>query len=267
MSILLHRLKKSLNPRAWARGASAGQRIRAVTVNGQRFKVVRCPDSYRATEIERSFEAFGPSPHLPRVVMRSGNELWVEYVDGAKIAAADDESLQRIAELYAAIYRRAPRRVATEDTPYPARLQRDLWALWRQGALEEGAYRGLVAAGERLAPPRVWTGFDYTDAGLANFVLTPQGHACAVDVENLVPERLMGLGIASARTRWPPERWERFWSDLRRREVPDIGAYFAFVDLCYRVQWFKRKLLKGKQDIEGLKATAPFRDILSPGGA
>jgi len=243
--IALHNLKKALNPRAWARGRALRPKVALVTVRGQRFKRLRLPDTYAAIRTQNIVEALSESPHVPRAIMRSGNDLWVDYVEGSPVRGAHDADIRGVADLYADLYARSPRQEQEAHTAHSAHLLRDLAVIRDLGALTPTQHDELLGATERLVPSRVWLGFDYVDAGLENFVRAPDGRVWAIDLENLVRDQVLGVGLASARVRWPDGCWQRLWRELGTCGIPALDHY-AFVELYYRAQWIKRKLLKGK---------------------
>jgi hypothetical protein len=133
------------------------------------------------------------------------------------------------------------------ESPFPCRLQQNLRFLHQVGVLSAGAYGELEAAAERLRPSQVWVGFDYTDPQLQNFVLTREGgRVCAVDVESLRDEQLMGVGVARACEKWLEPFRELFFAHLARAGVPDFRAYFPFVELSFLAAQTKMQFLEKK---------------------
>ncbi len=223
------------------------QKLLFVTMNGRRFKRLVLRDSHLAAEIERNLEHFGSSEHFPPMITRYEHEIWVEYVAGSAIREVDADIVAKVADLYAAIYARRPRRVAVAETPFPDRLQRDLRFLNQMGVLTDDAYRDLEAFAARSMPPEVWIGFDYTDPVLKNFVIAREsGRACAVDVESLLDGQLIGTGVAKACVRWLEPFREVFFDHLIRPEVPDFHTYFPYVELCFLATWTKMGFLEQK---------------------
>lgn len=224
------------------------QDLRFVTINGRRFKRLILHDSYLAAGIERNLEAFGESAHFPRLVVRHENEIWVEFVEGAPLRSVDDEAVARLAAFYAAIYaQRPPRQVATDESPFLGHVERNLRFLNQVGVLGDEAYGQLAAVAKRLVPPRVWVGFDYVDPVLKNFVLTGDGaQLCAIDVESLADDQLIGTGVAKAFVHWLEPHRHAFLEQLANHEVPDFQSYFGFVELAFLARWTKTKFLTGK---------------------
>ncbi|MCS6924919.1 MAG: hypothetical protein NZ578_03345 [Candidatus Binatia bacterium] len=223
------------------------QRLYFVTINGRRFKRLVLRDSYLAAEIERNLERFGTSPYFPTLIARHENEIWLEFIDGTPIDTADEHLAKQIAEFYAAVYTRSPEQVETATTPFPARLHRHLCFLQQVGVLSDEVYRDLTAAATRLTPPRVWIGFDYTDPVLKNFVRVPAGdHLCAVDVESLRSNLLIGSGIAKACVRQLGAFREVLLAHLAQKPVPDFQAYLPFVELALLAAQTQKAFLQRK---------------------
>ena len=110
------------------------------------------------------------------------------------------------------------------------------------------AWCDLSATAQRIAPATVAVGFEYTDPVLKNFVRPDAGGPlCAVDVECLVENRPLGLGIAKASVYWlaPPQR-ERLLASFDA-SLPQLRAQLPYVELCFLARWTKTKFLTGKR--------------------
>jgi hypothetical protein len=233
-----------------------------VTLNGQRFKRLILRDSYLADEIEQNLERFGASEHFPRLVIRYEHEIWVEFIDGTGIKTVDEHVVKKMADFYAAVYARRPRYMDTVESPFLYRLHRDLGFLNQVGVLANNVYRELNTTAERLTPKRVWVGFDYSDPVLKNFVITRDGgRLCAVDVEGLVDNQLMGMGVAKASMRWLGPFVKVFFDHLARKEVPDFQSYFPFVELCFLAKWTKRNFFEKKWKVVNPTLFERFRHL------
>ena len=225
------------------------KRVRFVTINTRRFKRIIFRDCYLASEVERNLECFGASEHFPSLITHYDNEIWVEFIDGARLRKKDvDEGVvEKMAELYADVYTRRPRLVDVTEFPFLPRLHRDLGFVNQVGLLADGACRELDMAAERLAPKQVWVGFDYIDPVLKNFVITRDGgRACAVDIESLQDNHLIGTGVARARMGWLGPFLDRFFERLVHKGVPDFRPYFPFVELYFLARWTKMWFLEKK---------------------
>jgi hypothetical protein len=218
-----------------------------VTINGQRFKRIILCDSYLASQIERALEHFSDSGYFPRVITRYEQELWVEFVDGERIQTVDEELVEKIADFYATLYAERPRRVDAVESGFPQRLRRDLGFLHQIALLDDRSYRDLNAAAKDLEPEKIWLGFDYTDPVLKNFVVRPQDNTlCAIDVDGLSTDQLIGQGVMKACARWLPPFESLFFERLAHQRAPDFQAYLPFVKLCFLAKWTKQFFFERK---------------------
>lgn len=223
-----------------------GQRLDFVQIGTARLKRIVLRDSYLAAEMERVFEAFGPSAHLPRLVLRHENEVWAQFVPGTPLARSGDAMRTSLAAFFTAVYARHSRLAELADTPFPARLERDLGFLHSAGVLDAPTWRALSAAADRLAPARVWVGFDYTDAVHKNFIVRDDdGAVCGVDIESLRDGQLIGVGVVKAALRWLADA-PGFLDLLARPGVPDVRAYYRYVELSFIARWTKTKVMTAK---------------------
>jgi hypothetical protein len=218
-----------------------------VTINGQRFKRLIVGDSALACGIERNLESFRASGYFPPVVIRFECEIWVEFIHGTQIQTVDEPVVKKIADFYATVYAQRSRQVDTAASPFVYRLHQDLRFLNQVGILSSNVYQDVTTTAERLAPKQVWVGFDYTDPVLKNFVTArDDGRLYAVDVESLVDDQLIGMGVAKACRRWL-EPWQHvFFTHLAREGVPDFQSYFPFVEMCFLARWTKRNFFEKK---------------------
>lgn len=212
-----------------------------VTINGQQFKRLVFCDSYLAFEIERNLECFRGGGIFPNIVIRYEREIWVEFVPGQLIREIDEPLVEKMAIFYSRLYSEAPRLVETNKTIFPDRLDRDLYFLNQVGIVSDGLLVELRKSVDILCPNHCWIGFDYTDPVKKNFVLHPTTQMlCAIDVEGLVNEHLIGMGAAKALVRWLNPFKNEFLRLLTTKGVPDIQAYYGFIELCFLAQWMKR---------------------------
>ena len=187
-----------------------------------------------------------------------------EFVAGKPIASVDEAVVRAIADFYAEVYARDPKRIALADTPFPGRLRRDLCFLNEVGVIDDPLAAGLDAAAARLAPEQVWVGFDYTDAVLKNFVVLPESaRICAVDVESLSADRLLGTGVAKALYLWLEPARTRLLDALDARGVPDFRSYWPFVELHFHCARARRDLERGDRPLD----LAAFDALLERAGS
>jgi len=240
------------------------QQARPVTVNGRRFKRVTFQDSAQAQRVAATLERLGSTPHLPDLAMASGTELWVDYLDGRPFRSGDGDALARIYDFYAFLYRQAATTTQPLDaTALPRALERDLWVLHEIGALDAQARRALLARATALRPARVQIGFDYMDARLTNFLWTKDDVAAGIDVENLVAEHPLGLGLASAHLYWAATLGPPLYARLEARGLDHLGTSLPYLGLCYRAALLKRRTLKRR----GRLALGDAKAFLEAGSA
>jgi len=218
-----------------------------VTFAGQRFKRLILRDSFLAAQIERNLMLFGPSDLIPPFVIRYEHEIWVEYVEGERPSRGDETTARKVAAFYAAVNGRRTRLVALDDTPYDGRLQLDLRFLNKVGVLEDATYRRICDAAVEIRPARVRVGFDYTDPVLKNFVQRPpNGTICAVDVESLEDQQLIGTGAAKALLRWMQPHRSIFFDSYSAAGGPDIRRDFTYIELCFLAWYMKLMFMERK---------------------
>jgi hypothetical protein len=153
----------------------------------------------------------------------------------------DERIVEKTADFYSSLYTRKPRHVDAADTLFPHHLHQDLRFLHQVDVLGDNIYRELSETAEKLIPKKLWLGFDYSDPVLKNFLIrSDNGSLCAVDVEGLVDNQLLGMGVAKACIRWLGPFRSLFFEHLARQNVPDFQSDFPFIELCFLAKWMKR---------------------------
>ena len=126
----------------------------------------------------------------------------------------------------------------------------------------ENLHRDLDAVANRMTPKTLWMGFDYSDPVLKNFViLKDSGKVCAIDVEGLADNQLLGMGIAKACLRWLDPYRDLFFEHLGRPHVPDFRKDFPFIELCFLAKWTKRAFFEQKLKIIDPNLFERFRHL------
>ena len=235
-------------------------KVRFATIGGHRFKRIIFGDSGMASRVERNLESFADLALFPPLVTRYESEVWVDYVRGRRPSGDDPTFVALLADFFATLYRRAPRRVRLADTAAPARLERDLRFLGDVGVVSETLAAELRGTAARLAPEEVWVGFDYVDPVLKNFVVTSEGGGIrAVDVEALCDDELLGTGVARALARWAEPHREALLDRVLGGETPDFGRYFAYVELSFTAAYTALMVLERKWKFVEPARFEPFR--------
>jgi hypothetical protein len=233
-----------------------------VTINGQCFKRLIFCDSYLASTIEQNLESFRGSEHFPALVTCYEREIWVDFIDGLPIKVVDEEVVKKIADFYAMVYARQSKYVDAVESPFPHRLHRDLLFLRHIGVFSENLHCELDAVARRLIPKQILTGWDYSDPVLKNFVILKEsGKVCALDVEGLADNQLIGMGVAKACLRWLGPYRSLFFEHLARQNVPDFQSDFPFIELCFLANWTKRAFFEQKWNIIDPSLFERFRHL------
>ena len=260
----LHSLGRRLGMRLrrhWLGRFVPEKRVRLIEIGGARFKRLTLPDAWTAAQMIRSLERFRSHHVFPSVIAQSANEILLEWVEGSPITEPLDEAgCDRLAGFFAVLYAQGRHAVETRADGFVAALQLDLAFLGQVGVLEASALPELVRAAESLAPAQVYVGHDYLDPIARNFVITPAGRLLAVDVEELMPNQLLGSGVAKAVLRTPGARRERLLEGIRRTAGLDLSPVMPFVELAFLAGWTKRALLKGRAALVQPELFEPYRD-------
>ena len=223
------------------------QGVYAVEVGGHKVKRVRMADSFEAESKAAHLRTFGPDGIYPSLILRKENELWVEYIEGEPIRTVDREVLEKLAALFAVLYRRDPVQVPSEKTHHNHELHVDLDFLRRVGVLTDPRHRELDAMVDRLTPAALWVGYDCTDAILKNFVVCPDGRIRGIDVESIGAAEPIGIGTAKASIRWLDSQRDLFLDALAKNSVPDFRPYMTFLELSFTAFWLKNSVLERKR--------------------
>ena len=121
---------------------------------------------------------------------------------------------------------------------------------------------GLHRTANGITPEAVWVGYEYTDAVLKNFIrAADDGRVCAIDVESLVADELIGMGYAKASQFWLGDHRAEFLESLATHEGPDFRPYLGFVQLYFLTQWMQRAFVEQKWRFVDAALFEPFRDL------
>ncbi len=236
------------------------KRVRLIQIGGARCKRVTLPDTWTATQMARSLERFRSHRLFPSLIAQSANELLLEYVEGRAIANPLDEAgADQLAGFFAVLYAHDRHAVETRSAGFIAALQHDLAFLGSAGVIDASALPELTQAAEALAPTQIYVGHDYLDPIPRNFVVTPENRLVAIDIEDLLPNQLLGSGVAKAVLRTPGAQRERLLAGIRRTAGLDLAPVMPFVELSFLAGWTKRALLKGRAGLVRPELFEPYR--------
>jgi hypothetical protein len=223
------------------------QRVYLVEIGDLRLKRIEMADSARAETKEIALRCLTGRGVAPALVARHHADLWVEYVEGARVGADDADLPDRLATLLAGLYRAASATLPATG-PFGAEAVRaDLEVLARAGVLPRHTADSVATLLDPLVPPAVWVGCDHTDLLVKNMLRREDGSLCLIDVESVVTNEAVGTGFAKACARWIGPRRDEFVAALRRQpELPDFLSYFPYVEIRFLASWSKRSLLLDK---------------------
>lgn len=225
------------------------QQAYELLLNGHRYKRLRVPDSYIATQLERNLSVFQDTGIFPQLVRTEGNELLLEFIEGESIEKADQQVAERISSVFAAIYKAKPRWVRTMDIDTTRRTQTNLQFLSNVGVLDHDTGLKLEKILSDSVPSHVWQGYDYTDAYLKNLIRSHDGKIRIIDVESIRHDYLLGSGIVKILSTWAGPHREIVFSTLREQCAPDFTEYLTYVELCFLLNWVAQAYLHGKKKI------------------
>ncbi len=236
------------------------KQVRLVQIGGARCKRVTVADAWTADQMARSLERFRSHGMFPVLIAQSGNELLLEYVEGRPFGnPLDAAGCDQLADFFAVLYAQDRHAVETRNADFAEAVLRDLAFLGRVGVLDAAALPDLARAVERLTPAQVYVGHDYLDPLARNFVVTRAGKLVAIDVEDLLPNQLIGSGVAKAVLRMPGANREQLLARIRRTAGLDLAPVLPFVELALLAGWTKRALLKGRHKLVQPELFEPFR--------
>ncbi len=236
------------------------KQVRLIQIGGARCKRLTVADAWTATQIARNLERFRSHRMFPVLIAQSANELLLEYVEGRPLAdPLDAAGGDLLADFFSMLYAQDRHAVEIRDAGFAERLLRDLAFLGQVGALEAAALPDLTRAAEALKPAQVYVGHDYVDPLSRNFVVTPEGQLVAIDVEDLLPNQLLGTGVAKAVLRMPGANREQLLARIRRTAGLDLAPVLPFVELAALASWTKRALLKGRHKLVRPELFEPYR--------
>lgn len=221
-------------------------RVFRVEIGDERFKRIVLHDSALAERLATTLQRIGPSASLPRLVVRYEREVWVDFVDGVVAQAAGEEFVRQLARFYGDLYARSPSRIASAGSRWVSNLADDLDFARRVGVIDGALARDLAARALDVQPTALWTGFDYIDPVLKNFVVRRDGQLCAVDIGALGADTLLGTGVAKALARWMEPHRATFLSELATTAAPDIASSLPFVELAFEARYTKTMFLERK---------------------
>lgn len=256
--------QRSLNPlgrrlrQLWLRRVSKrfvhGHRVARVRIGERQFKRIRFGDAWLAERTAGALQHFAGSGAVPELVASFDEELLVEFVEGDRLRGFEPDLAQDLASFYARIHAGGAREVSLAESGAADQADRDLDFLASTGVLAADRVDEVEKALQRMAPPRVYLGWDYTDAVPKNFVRAGD-RLVGIDVEALQAGGLVGIGIAKLLARSGEDFRRCFLEAFGLASPLDLAPSLPFVELCFRLRWLKNRCLKGSRlDPEILEA-------------
>jgi hypothetical protein len=234
--------------RRWRAWRGAGElkrhRVELIDVDGRRCKRVRFDSETVAVQVAEALEALAGLDRFPALLEQVGSELRVDYIPGPLARAGRDEP--ELLALFGELYAAPAARLGLAESGLLPRLAEDLAFLVERGWIKSVLAERLLAGAETRAPAGVWTGYDYIDPVLKNFVLRADGRAIAIDIEALVPGQALGSGLAKARLRWLRSAPGQLFKAVEAAGGPDLAEQYPFIELCFLAAYFRQKIIQHK---------------------
>lgn len=205
---------------------------------GVRYKRVTFESQAQAQAVATALEAIAPIQRFPSLVRADGPAVWVDYLKKDRFSSVEPSGLVSFfTELYT---HQVTTQTLKPATPLLAAMVGDLQALKQASLLDATQCQMIDQKAHHIAPAMASVGFDYVDAIEKNFLVT-DGRLMAIDIEALLGEQWLGIGLAKAEYR-----------GLLDVEpvIASLGESFAqqypLVRLAFLVGYFQQKLEQGK---------------------
>ena len=221
--------------------AAKTHRVDWVWADGVRYKRIRFEHPEQASQAALALQALNSTNCFPALVRHEGSEVWVTYIKKDFWVSRFND---HVADFFATLYNDQLSRPINmvPATVVLASLVRHLRALSERGLIDENTAQQVDQYAHQVAPPVVAQGFDYVDAIKKNFVVS-KGRAIGIDIEALLAEQYLGMGLAKAEYRGliHTDQWlEKHTSDDR------FIAQYPLVRVLFLVSYFDQKQAQGK---------------------
>lgn len=212
-----------------------------VWIDGRRQKRIRFASPEQAQEVAIALSALEKTDCFPPLIRHEGRDVWVEYI---KKDLGWGEQSDAIALFFTDLYDYQlgrPGKVVPATVLW-ARLQADLDTLCAHELIDQATATQVNALARKIAPPVLVKGFDYVDAVGKNFVLC-NGRAVGIDVEALLGDQCLGVGLAKAEYRG---LMSMSTSELLAQLDDQLAAQYPLVRLLFLTRYFCEKIEQGK---------------------
>lgn len=222
------------------------QRVYLVTIGERRFKRTLFGDAAKALRVAETLQAFSLPGIISPFVSQYADEVWVEFLDGDLVTAAEPGLAGELAPVLARLYAHEARKVPQAERGADLEVLANLGFLRDVGVLDSGLHARLVAHTQASTPEEVWLGWDYGDLLPKNLVRDREGVLRFVDVESIHRDYLIGLGLAKASLRWLGDQRGAFLGALAAAGAPPVGEYLPFLEMHVLARLTKRAVLQDK---------------------
>ncbi len=216
-------------------------RVDWVWVDGCRYKRIRFQTQKEAEAVTIALSALDQTACFPRLIRHEGPDVWVEYIKKDFHWGSPSDA---IGLFFVTLYGHQLNR-PSQTIPAASVLETlavDLNALRDRGLIDSTTLDRVITRAHQVAGPVVIKGFDYVDAVAKNFVVC-QGRAVGIDVEALLADQYLGVGLAKAEYRGliaiePAHLIGQFGEAF--------AAQYPLVRLAFLARYFCEKLAQGK---------------------
>lgn len=212
-----------------------------VWIDGKRQKRIRFASPKQAHEVSVALSALEKTDCFPPLIRHEGRDVWVEYIKkDLGRSEHSDAIILFFTDLYDYQLSRPGKVVPV--TPLMADLDDDLNTLCEHQLIDQETAARVNALARQVAPPVLVKGFDYVDAVAKNFVLSNR-RAVGIDVEALLADQYLGVGLAKAEYRG---LISMPMSELLAQLDGQLVAQYPVVRLSFLTRYFCEKIDQGK---------------------
>lgn len=222
------------------------QRVYLVTIGERRFKRTLFGDATKARRVAETLQAFSLPGIVPPYVSWYDDEVWVEFVEGDLVTAAESGLADELAPVLGRLYAHEARKVPQEERAADVEILANLAFLRDVGVLNSKLHALTVDCARAATPKEVWLGWDYGDLLPKNLIRDRQGVLRFIDIESIHRDYLIGLGLAKASLRWLGDRRSSFLTALAEAGAPPVAEYLPFLELHVLARLTKRSVLQDK---------------------
>jgi len=209
--------------------------------SGVRLKRVRFENKQQAQQVAHALEVLENTGCFPPLIRHTNNEVWVGYIKKTRFSPLLSTTVE---DFFSRLYghQLEASSAIAPTTVVLASMVNDLRALTEQGLLGAPLAEQVDKRAHQIAPPIVVCGMDYLDAVKKNFVVS-NGQAIGIDVEAILAEQWLGLGLAKAHYREIVDGT----SVIEQLKDERMMAQYPLIRLAFLLQYFVQKMAQGKR--------------------